>query len=162
MKNIKFILLIFSLIFIQACVSIRSGHYDTLSPLAIDGGWVETKCTCAGKDTSNSNLQYSHVMFINGNKLFQVQIARWKNPEWNHYCSIHEEASINATSDNVFDVTAAEGRTFSAGNTKCDTSMNISSRTWTIVTINKSELKFESTSGCSKGPLTCSFSRLDR
>ena len=162
MKNIKLITLICILPFIQACVSIKSGHYDIISPTAIDGGWIETKCTCAGKNTSNSDLQYSHVLFINGNKLFQIQISRWKNPEWSRYCSVHEEALINSTSDNIFDVTAVATRTFSAGDAKCDTSMNRSSRTWKIVTINKSELKYESSSGCPSEPLTCSFKRLEQ
>ncbi len=162
MQKIKFNLLFCMMVMLQACASLTSGHFDTTYPTAIDGGWLETKCTCAGKDDLSADLQSAHVLFINGNKLFQGQIGRWKKPEWIRYCSLHEEASINPISDNIFNVTTTSERTFSSGDTKCDTSMNSSKRTWKILTINKSELKYESTSGCSSGPLTCSFKRLDQ
>lgn len=162
MKKIKFTLLICILPFVQSCISIRSGHYDTVAPTILDGGWIMTKCTCADKDVINSDLQYGSVLVINGNKIFQNQIARWKKPEWIRYCSSHEEASINPISDNTFYVNTIEERTFSAGDAKCDISMNVPKRIWKVLLVNKSELKFESNSGCGNGPQTCVFKRLDQ
>ena len=161
----KFLLFLCLLSFAQACTTTSSNkHVSTGAPGILDGAWTGSKCSCSDKDTIVPDAQSAHILVINGLLLQQIQIARWKNPEWNGYCSIFETSTIKSTaSDNVFEVITVGESTFSPDETKCDTlSDGNSIRTWKILSINKAEFKYESTRGCENGPMICTFRRLDQ
>ena len=162
MKMFKFFLLLGFVIFIQACSSFSSKRQDTGNPSILDGAWIKTKCTCTNKDALPSDTQEAHTLFINGNLVFQDQLVRWKKPEWNRYCSIHEEATITSSAHDIFEVTTVSERTISPRETQCNVYSGKSKRTWKILVISKSELKYESTNGCDTGPMICAFKRLDQ
>lgn len=162
MKLLKFIPLVFFLLIVQACSSIGPKRQDTLAPSILDGAWIESKCTCGGKDANPPDIQQSHTLFINGNLVFQDQVIRWRKAEWNHYCSVHEEATINQATQDSYNVSTVSDRVFAPGETRCNILPAKSNRTWKIMAVNKSELKYESTTGCESGPLTCSYKRLDQ
>ncbi|WP_413942742.1 hypothetical protein [Bdellovibrio sp. HCB-162] len=151
---------LFYLVFLQACSSFEKRE-DTIAPSALDGAWLKVSCTCVGKDTILPEVQEAHTMIINGNFLLQSQTARWRKPEWMGYCSLIEEAKINRASNDIYDVVTVSKRTLSPSGVSCDVLPGKSKRTWKVLTVNKSELKYESTSGCEAGPFICSFKRLE-
>lgn len=146
----------------QGCISIQPRHQDTIEPSVLDGGWVKTKCTCDGKDDVSSDLQLAHTLFINGNFMVQNQTIRWKKTEWNGYCSVQESATIDRAADNVFEVTTVAFQSYYPRSATCKIPLAKAKRTWKILEVNKSELKYESTNRCEKGPLSCTFRRLDQ
>jgi len=173
MKKLKLIPLLICLLFTPACtlfkpfnsllllISQPSGHLKTSEASVLDGAWIRVKCTCAGKDTADPDQQLAHVIFINGNLMFQNQTGRWRNPKWNGYCLSHEEAILNQIADKDFEINSISHRTFSPNNESCEEAPD-KTRIWKNLTVVNSELKFESTGGCTSGPVSCVFKRLEQ
>jgi len=160
---LRTIFLCFSLLLVQACATNSSLIQRTGAASRIDGLWINEKCFCDGKDDHDPKLLKARTILINGNTLFQQLTGRWKQDGYVNYCTVHEEAKITRIDDSTIKVDTISHRILTPETQVCvDDSPNLSSRTWKILNVGQTELKFESSSGCEVGPLTCTYLRLDK
>jgi hypothetical protein len=162
MQLLRHFFLVSLFIFLQSCSSIPSMNVDTVAPSPWDGGWLKNECTCSGKSSVDPGIQEANVLIINGNRILQSQMARWKKTEWNHYCTTYAESLISNVNKDSFDVTTYAESNFIPAPVNCNIPVRKAKRTWKIHKINTSELKYESTAGCDSGPLVCSYRRIEK
>lgn len=171
MKKFKLIPLLLCLVFAPGCTLLKpfnsllltllpSGHLKTSDASFLDGAWINVNCTCAGKH-ADPNLQFAHLLHINGNYMFQTLNARFRDPKWKNYCLSHEDAVFNQIADKDFEIVSLSHRTFSPDDRPCASAPD-QKRIWKNMTVVDSELKFETTGGCESGPMSCTFKRLDQ
>lgn len=150
------------LLFIQACTSNTIKFQNTGIASDIDGAWVRDSCTCRSGEDIMANVQATGILFINGDSLIQHLTGRWKNTTSTNYCSLLEEAKVNRTGPITLNIETVSEKVFAPNNQDCILSeLNLKSRTWNILSIGKTDLKFESSSGCKDGPLICIYRHLD-
>jgi hypothetical protein len=161
MKRNHFIFFASFIILAQGCSSVEPKYQMTADPSILDGAWLVDSCTCDGKVTASPEVQQAGVLFVNGDLLFQDQMVRWKKPEWNRYCFVHQVSKITKVDENTFNVSRESKKVYSPRETPCDLQPENPVRTWKIISVNQTELKYESTTGCENGPIICSYKRLD-